>query len=79
MSDDGEKVLRVLIRQSAISGGELANLADLPLERLNVAMQELLSTGLISASEPSFGLNQLSRIYFNLNPSARRFAEYSLR
>jgi len=79
LSTEGQKALRVLLRQSALSGRELASRAELTSEELYKATLELLDVGVISVNEPSFDVNQISRVYFNVNPSARSFAEFAVR
>ena len=78
LSPNGQKVLRVLLERSALSGGELANLTGLTPALLYDATQELLKARVISVNEPSSDANQILRIYFNLNPSARSFAEFAV-
>lgn len=79
LSVDGQKVVRILLERSAMSGDELSVLTGLDSKSLFAAMQELLSAQVISANQPLFIPEQVLRTYFNLNPSARRFAEFATR
>jgi len=79
LSAGSQKVLRVLLQQSALSGDELSILTELEPKDLFEAMQELLSARVISANQPLFNTGQVLKTYFNLNPSARGFAEFATR
>jgi hypothetical protein len=79
LSQDSQKVVRVLLQRPALSGGELASLTGLTPDLLYAATQELLQARVISINEPTFDANQIWKIYFNLNPSARPFAESAVR
>jgi len=79
LPEDSQKVLRVLLSRPVLVGAELAILAGLDEGKLLDAVTPLLSAGLISANTPSIDPNELPKAYFNLNPSARRFAEFAVR
>jgi len=79
LSPDSQKILRILLQQSAMSGEQLSLFAELDANALYKAIQELLSAKVISANQPLFSPEQVYKTYFNLNPSARRFAEFASR
>ena len=79
LSEDSKRVLRVFLRKPVAAGGEVAILANLKPDQLYGALQPLVSAGLISADTPSLDPIWVEKTYFNLNPSARKLAEFTLR
>jgi hypothetical protein len=68
-----------MIQKPVISGGELVILAHITPEKLAEALRPLLSAGVISTNSSSTEPSEILRSYFNLNPSARPFAEFATR
>jgi hypothetical protein len=79
LTPESKRALGVFLRKPVAAGGEVAILANLKPDELYAALQSLLSAGLISADTSSLDPNGVEKAYFNLKPSARRFAEFTLR
>jgi hypothetical protein len=68
-----------MVRKPVIAGGELVILAHISPEKLADALRPLLSAGVISTNTSSIDSSEILQSYFNLNPSARTFAEFATR
>ena len=75
LPENSQRVLRVMLGRPVISGGELAIMTSIPPDELAEALRPLISNGIISTDSP--GSAEIQKSYFNLNPSARSFAEYA--
>jgi hypothetical protein len=71
LSDNSQRILRVMARKPVIARNELAVRLGLNWNTLDDALQPLLSAGTISANS--------AQTYFNLNPSARAREEWTTR
>jgi hypothetical protein len=79
LSEESQRILRVMVQKPVIAGGELVILAHISSpEKLADALRPLLSAGVISTNT-SIDPNEVLKSYFNLNPSARPFAEFATR
>ena len=79
LTPESKRALSVFLRKPVAAGGEVAILANLKPDQLDDALQPLVSAGLISPDTSSLDPNWVGLAYFNLKPSARRFAEFTLR
>ena len=79
LPEDSKKVLRIMVRKPVITGYELAILAGIGPENLLPALTPLLAAGVIAANTSSVDPMEVSKTYYNLNPSARQFAEFAAR
>jgi hypothetical protein len=79
LPDDSQRVLRVMLDRPVLAGTELLILTGLDEEKLYKALQSLIGAGLVSASAFSSDPTELLKAYFNLKPSARRYAEFAAR
>jgi hypothetical protein len=75
LPENSQRVLRVMLGRPVISGAELAILCNIPPDALAEAVRPLVLNGIISTDSP--GSAEIQKSYFNLNPSARSFAEYA--
>jgi hypothetical protein len=75
LSDESQRVLRVIVRKPVITGGELMVLAHMDANQLADAVRPLVSAYIISTNTSSLDPNEIIGAYFNLNPSARQYAE----
>ncbi|MGI8743902.1 MAG: hypothetical protein ACR2NN_15265 [Bryobacteraceae bacterium] len=75
---ESESALRALLDTPVMSGCELAIRANLKPDQLPEALNPLLAAGMISANTSSTEASAMERAYFNLKPSARRYAEYAV-
>lgn len=73
LSDDGKKILRLMLDRPVITGGEVSILTGLESKEL----RELHDAGIISSNTASSDVNDILKSYLNLNPSARGYAQFA--
>lgn len=79
LTPESQRILRVMVHKPVITGGELMVLAKLTPEQMASAVRPLVSAGIISTNTSGEDLSEMVSSYYNLNPSARQFAEFAAR
>lgn len=79
LTPDSKQVLRALLQRPVLSGDELAFKTRLDFDILDSAIRPLIDAGYVAASSTWTQPAEIGRAYFNLNPSARRYAEMAAR
>ena len=78
LSEDAQKVLRVLLSCKMLRGRDLLSHTGLTPEKLHTAVEPLVDNGIVETSRPGQDAESVAISRYSLRPSAAKYVEQML-